>query len=62
MTISRVSALTTQLISSDSRPLLMPKSGSLSADFVWRDQLALPMLIDLKPSWSLDHGIDRQSG
>lgn len=50
MTISRISELTTQLMSSDSQPVLMPKSGSLSTDFVWRDQLALSMLIDLKPT------------
>lgn len=35
---------------SDSQPVLMPKSGSLSTDFVWRDQFALSMLIDLKPT------------
>ena len=50
MMISRISALTTQLMSSDSQPVLMPKSGSLSADFVWRDQLTLSMLINLKPT------------
>lgn len=50
MTISRISAMTTQLMSSDSQAVLMPKSGSLSADSVWRDQFVLSMLIDLKPT------------
>ena len=62
MMISRISALTTQLMSSDSQPVLMPKSGSLSADSVWRDQFVLSMLIDLKPSLEPCYGIDRQSG
>ena len=49
MMMSRISGVTTQLMSSDSQPVLMPKSGSLSADSVWRDQFALSMLIDLNP-------------
>ena len=42
--------MTTQFTSSDSRPDLMPKSGSVSGDFVWRNQVALSMLIDLQPT------------
>jgi hypothetical protein len=49
MTASVISAMTTQFMSSDSDLDLMPKSGSLSGDSVWRDQIAVSMLIDLKP-------------
>jgi len=42
--------MTTQFTSSDSRPLLMSKSGPVSGDFVWRNQVALSMLIDLQPT------------
>jgi len=50
MTTSGISAMTTQFMLSDSRPGLMPKSGSLSGDSVWLDQIALSMLIDLQPT------------
>ena len=47
---SDINAMTTLFTSSDSRPNLMPKSGSVSGDFVWLNQVALSMLIDLQPT------------
>ncbi|MFY9328522.1 MAG: hypothetical protein WAO76_10965 [Georgfuchsia sp.] len=46
---SGINVKTMQSMSSDSHPRLMPKSGALNGVSVWRDQIALSMLIDLKP-------------
>ena len=54
--------MTAQYMSGDSQLDLMPISDSVNGDFVWRDQIALSMLIDLKPSLESCYGIDRQSG
>ena len=50
MTTSGVNAMTMQFMSSDSHPVLMSKSGSVSGDSVWWDQIAKSMLINLKPT------------
>ena len=49
MTLSSVSELSVHRRFADSEPGPMPKSASLSGDSVWRDQIALSMLIDLNP-------------
>ena len=50
MTLSSVSEMFVHRRFADSGPGPMPKSASLSGDSVWRDQIALSMLIDLNPT------------
>jgi len=50
MTLSGVSEMSVHRRFADSGPGPMPKSASLSGDSVWRDQIALSMLIDLNPT------------
>jgi len=50
MTLSNVSEMFVHRRFADSGPGPMPKSASLSGDSVWRDQIALSMLIDLNPT------------
>jgi len=59
MTLSNVSEMFVHRRFADSGPGPMPKSASLSGDSVWRDQIALSMLIDLKPTSEPSYGIDR---
>ena len=62
MALSSVSEMSVYRRFADSGPGPMPKSAFLSGDSVWRDQIALSMLIDLNPTLEPCYGIDRQSG
>jgi hypothetical protein len=50
MTLSGDTEMSVHRRFTDSESDPMPKSGSLSGDSVWRDQIALSMLIDLNPT------------
>ncbi|MBT9522709.1 MAG: hypothetical protein IV101_17690 [Dechloromonas sp.] len=50
MTLSGDTEMSVHRRFADSGPVLIPKSGSLKGDSVWRDQIALSMLIDLNPT------------